>query len=74
VLREGIALLGGGAHPAHRGCAILHHAQAHLGHDRDAILRAGIALLRERLQQLHGARELLGLEGGNSARQLHIRS
>ena len=35
---------------------------------------AEVASVRERLQQLHGARELLRLEGGDAARHLHIRS
>ena len=74
VLRERMALLGGGAHPPDRDRAVLHHAQSHLRHHRDAVLRLRIAPLRERLQQLHGARELLRLEGGDAARQLHIQS
>ncbi len=35
---------------------------------------SGIAALRQRLQQLHGAREFLRLEGGDAACQLHIQS
>ncbi|MEX0638169.1 MAG: hypothetical protein WD155_05490 [Burkholderiales bacterium] len=74
VLGERVALPGGGAHPLDRAGAVLHHAQAHLPHDRHAVLRLGRAALGERQQQLQGARELLRLEGGDAARHLHIQS
>jgi len=43
-----------------------------LEHDRQAVQRLGVALLRQWRQQPRGARELPGLEGGYPAGQRHV--